>query len=329
MRIPVWLCLTFSAASALGQTPTCSDKRTLELVRRIFEQSIERQAAGFPQAQEFSRSIMSKIAVNVRSIRTATIERQIGKHYCAGVMEVRLSPKAAAMINAPHAQTLLAQSPETKGVRIVGNTVTHDVEFTSQLTDDRKEHFVEAGGFQVLAELAFQLVGQEAVEQLASTPSGSDARRSSIPSTERKPAAAGQDELSTRHGKLSTSTDNVLLFNGKPVKPEVQGNNSLSFVEKFQLGNTDVVLVQDNGGSACPAQYHFVTVAASGIRVSPSFGSCSDLAEVSRKGDQILVSMPGFVGPFESKAAQAKAARRKHVFVYANGVVTENGKPIK
>lgn len=171
MRVAVLLSLAFASASVFAQTPTCSDKRTIGLVKRIFEQSIERQAAGFPQAQELSRNIMSRISVNVRSVRTANIERQIGKYYCAGVMEIQLSAKTAAMINAPHAQALLAQSPETRGVHIAGNTVAHDIEFTSQLTDDRREQFVEAAGFQALSEIVFQLVGQEVAEQVTSAPS--------------------------------------------------------------------------------------------------------------------------------------------------------------
>lgn len=144
MRASFLLCLSVVALPALGQTPACSDGRTTELVKRIFAQSVERQTAGFPQAQDMYRGIISRIAVNVRSIRTAEMDRQIGKYYCEGTMEVRLSPKGAAVMSAPHAQAVLAQSAETRGVRVAGNTVTHEVRFTSQLTDDKKEHFVEA-----------------------------------------------------------------------------------------------------------------------------------------------------------------------------------------
>lgn len=67
----------------------------------------------------------------------------------------------------------------------------------------------------------------------------------------------------------------------------------------------------------------------SGVKVSPSFGTCSDLIKVKHNGDSISVSMPGYRGPFESKRAQNRAARERHVFIYHAGVLTENGKPVK
>ena len=182
MRAPILLCLSIIAIPAWAQTPPCSDGRTTDLVKRIFAQSVERQTAGFPQAQQIYQGIMSRIAVSVRSIRTAEIDRQIGKHYCEGVLEVRLSPQGAAMMNAPHAQAVLAQSHETRGIRVAGNAVTHEVRFTSQLTDDRKEHYIEARGHEILAQLVFQLTAKEVGDQLASKPSATDAPRQPSPS---------------------------------------------------------------------------------------------------------------------------------------------------
>jgi hypothetical protein len=89
------------------------------------------------------------------------------------------------------------------------------------------------------------------------------------------------------------------------------------------------VLVTDNGGTACPALYYFVTVTKSGAKATRAFGTCSDLIKVKRTGDSISVSMPGYRGPFESKRSQNRAARENHVFIYHAGVVTENGKPVK
>jgi hypothetical protein len=135
--------------------------------------------------------------------------------------------------------------------------------------------------------------------------------------------------IQTRFGALTVSDAGVLLFKGTPVQPTIEANDSLDLGQRYQIGTSDAVLVTDNGGTACPALYYFVTVKESGAKVTPSFGTCSDLIKVRRTGDSISVSMPGYQGPFESKRAQLRAAREKHVFIYRASVVTENGKPVK
>ena len=143
-------------------------------------------------------------------------------------------------------------------------------------------------------------------------------------------ALAQEDKnVTTRFGALTVSDAGVLLFKGTPVQPTIEANNSLDLSEPYQIGAVDVVLVTDNGGTACPALFYFVTVKESGVKVSPAFGTCSDLTKIKRAGDSISVFMPGFQGPFESKRAQTRAARERHVFIYRAGVVTENGKPVK
>jgi hypothetical protein len=103
----------------------------------------------------------------------------------------------------------------------------------------------------------------------------------------------------------------------------------LDLGEAFSIGERDVVLVTDNGGTACPHLYYFVTVSASSAKATPPFGTCNELSTIKRTGNSISVTMQGFRGPFEPAAEQRRAARRRHVFIYRAGVVTENGKPVK
>src|SRR6266496_3306186 len=136
-------------------------------------------------------------------------------------------------------------------------------------------------------------------------------------------AAQETNTVSTRFGALTVDEAGVLLFKGAPFKPTIEANNSLDLSKTFEIGAADVVLVTDNGGTACPALYYFVTVTKSGAKATSSFGSCSDLIKLKRMGDSILVSMPGYAGPSEPKRAQTRAARERHVFIYRAGVVTE------
>jgi len=151
---------------AHGQTPPCSDTRTIELVKRIFEQAIERRVAGQPRAKDIVSGVMARSSVTVRSIRTASTEKDAGKHFCEGILEIELSPRSIAYLNTPEGRAMLAKGFDTRTVRIEGNKAARDVRYTSHTTDDGKQHFVEAGNFQGLAELAYRLTAPEIADQL-------------------------------------------------------------------------------------------------------------------------------------------------------------------
>lgn len=137
------------------------------------------------------------------------------------------------------------------------------------------------------------------------------------------------EDIPTRFGSLKVNDENILLYKNRPLNPEIQGNNSLSVIGIYQFENSDAVLIQNNGGTACPALLHFVSISKSGAKATSEFGTCSDIIEAKQVADSIFVTMPGFTGPFESKAAQRKAAREKHVYIFKGGVLSENGKPVK
>lgn len=134
---------------------------------------------------------------------------------------------------------------------------------------------------------------------------------------------------STRFGPVSVGKDKVLLFKGRPLQPKVQGNDSLDLGEPYRIGPTDVVLVIDNGGTACPFLYYFVALTKSGAKATPAFGTCAELTSVKRTGNTLSVYMPGYRGPLEPERERIRAARQRHVFVFRAGVVTENGKPVR
>ncbi|RYH55850.1 MAG: hypothetical protein EON54_12490 [Alcaligenaceae bacterium] len=124
-------------------------------------------------------------------------------------------------------------------------------------------------------------------------------------------------DMATRYGKLTVNDALALQLNGKVVAPIVEGNSGLQFLSLYQIGDADVVVLQSVGGTACPIQLRLVTVRASGLRVSPEFGSCSELVTHTFDGEVVTFSMPKMQG------------KGNDVFRYAKGVVTQAGKPIK
>lgn len=134
---------------------------------------------------------------------------------------------------------------------------------------------------------------------------------------------AWAEDLQTRYGILTIDDSNLLFFQGRPVSPRVEGNSFLSFEKRFEFPNYDLVLVQDTGGTACPAEYYVIKVSKLGATPSRSFGTCSDLIQVSRTAQGVTVSMPGFVGPFEPRRTREQAAKKRYLYKYNSGVIVE------
>ena len=132
--------------------------------------------------------------------------------------------------------------------------------------------------------------------------------------------------IKTCYGILSISPDtNTLQFKGKPVLPNIEGNNGLSIVRSYEIGKDNVVLLQNNGGTACPALYVFVKTNAAGLRATPEFGTCSGIIyPTSDLKNSVTVAMNGFMGPFNTTVEQRKAGMTKTVFRYADGSVSKN-----
>lgn len=139
-----------------------------------------------------------------------------------------------------------------------------------------------------------------------------------------------EKSVKTRFGVLSVDDTNRIALKGKLFQPVIENDDGISIVAHYEMGASDVVLLQKNGGRACPARFQFITVHAKGVQPTKEFGSCSDIIYPQTDlASFITVSMPGFAGPFESEAVQNKAMRTKLVFRYERGVLSLNGKAVQ
>jgi hypothetical protein len=135
--------------------------------------------------------------------------------------------------------------------------------------------------------------------------------------------SAQELRVSTRFGPFTLGEGRMLLFKGHPLDPPLKGNSSIDVGEPMRIGETDVVLVTDIGGTACPFLYYFVIATKSGAKATSRFGTCNEATDVRRSGDSISLTMHGFLGPFEPEAQRKKALRQTHVFILRDGVVSE------
>ena len=140
-------------------------------------------------------------------------------------------------------------------------------------------------------------------------------------------AFAGDEDIPNRFASLKIK-DGELLYKNHPMTPALHGNDSLTAVGTYQIANSDVILLQDNGGSGCPAMFYFITVSSTGIKAVGEFGTCSPVVQVKKTSDTIIVNMSEFMGDMERDAGSHRRMD-KETFIFKNGVVTQNGVPVK
>lgn len=127
---------------------------------------------------------------------------------------------------------------------------------------------------------------------------------------------AQTQQMVTRWGTLSVDSHLLLHFNGKLVRPAIQGNSSLSIKQSFRMGSEDVHLVENVGGSACPALLNWVVVSRDTVQSFATFGTCSDVYQASRSGASLVVQMRDAEGV-------------EHRYVFADRALTDNGRKVE
>ncbi len=124
---------------------------------------------------------------------------------------------------------------------------------------------------------------------------------------------ASESYLNTKFGTLAVSNEKILHFNGRPVTPVIFGR--LHIDKSFNFGQKIVVIVHNLGGTSCPMQINFIVIDKNTAKSSPSFGTCTETYDVNTRNNSIIVKMDDDAGV--------------HEYIYADGVITDNGEVIK
>lgn len=162
---------------------------------------------------------------------------------------------------------------------------------------------------------------EKAAEQVLPTPV-----QDSEQSQQQSFAGTTNNSISTRFGSL-TIKENEIFYEGNPLNPSIQGNRSLSTLGVYSVESADIILVRDNGGTACPSLYYLIYMSKNGVKATPSFGTCGDLIEIKQVNGKFLITIPEFVGKFESE--KKSTPLRNTIFTFEGAVLKENGKVLK
>lgn len=125
----------------------CSDEPTTALVRQIFNNELE-QHLGNPAFTGDAQQVMSALVVSVTAIRTSSHDKKIGKYECKAELAISMPSKAMQLANVP----LLKNAITGSGINITGNGIKGTVTYSSQLTDDKTQQYVEMLGHYDLAD---------------------------------------------------------------------------------------------------------------------------------------------------------------------------------
>lgn len=183
--------LLMSMLVACGnKPPQCSDEKSIELIKRIFHNSLtEKQNEPGEDAALLER-MKQDVKLVVGTIRTAATDEKIGKVTCDAVLEAELPPPAKAPLENPIFRNAMQRDPATRDLKVNGLVVSTEIQYTSQMTDDKKEHLVEMRGFKGVVDLVSALGNMGVFKAVSTTPTTSDSKTASAPSAESEIAAA-------------------------------------------------------------------------------------------------------------------------------------------
>jgi uncharacterized protein YecT (DUF1311 family) len=155
-----------------NEPPGCADEKTVSLVKDVFWDSVEKSAAD-PAEKARIDSARAQFNVALQSPRLTQKQADAGKVVCAGTLSVVLTDAAAKTVD-----------------KLFRRSTSADVEYSSQITADGKQHYVELAGHDAPAEYVRSLVAMGAFDRPSAPPSPAAAAPTAQPPV--APAAARQ-----------------------------------------------------------------------------------------------------------------------------------------
>jgi hypothetical protein len=127
-------------------------------------------------------------------------------------------------------------------------------------------------------------------------------------------AYANSTDIQTRFGTLESDSSHILTLKGKYFSDDAYFDDPKSLIAKFELKNSDVLVINTDNGPSCPAQFYLITVSKSGAKSTVVHGECSAERVQPVLQDQTIA--------FTSKRMNGKGSNR---YTFQNGELRKNG----
>lgn len=228
------------------------------------------------------------------------------------VIEAKIPEAIEEVANSPFFKASMSQSAGTGNVEIGGGVVKSDIRYTSQLTDDKKQHLVELREHKPIVDVVVSLsligpfMGVSGPQTQTAAPKTPQQEATNVPTTSTTASAQ------TRYGKIEikelSQNEKGIIFSSKVIFKREGG--FLGIEKIFQIGESDVVLISNNdGGSGTIDSFFFITIkGASSPIVSKEFMGQTGEINPIQKADQIIIDLGYHQGS-------------KEVLIYKNGVI--------
>lgn len=93
--------------------------------------------------------------------------------------------------------------------------------------------------------------------------------------------------------------------------------------------NYDLFLLAVANGDGCVSVLYIANVSANGMKLSPSFGTCSDDFKTTKTKNGLIIKVHEKEKYYDTPAEEAKAYKKIYKYSYINGVLREGGKIVK
>ncbi len=182
------LALSLSACS--NKPPACSDEKTIELIKQIFHDTLAEKQKQPGLDVSLLDTMKRDVKLVVSSIRTAATDDKVGKITCDAVLEAEFPVTAKKQLDGLQNMRRTLPMPEYAGLKMNGLIVSADIQYSTQLTDNKKEQMVELSGFKGVVELVSAVSIYGVFKKEAAAPATSDATAAAKPSTDQTNASA-------------------------------------------------------------------------------------------------------------------------------------------
>jgi hypothetical protein len=195
------ICLVaLSLAACANKPPACSDEKTIELIKQIFYESLAETQKQPGLDASLLDAMKRDLKLAVSSIRTAATDDKVGKITCDAVLEAEFPSTAKKQLENFQVRRGTLPTLEFANLKVNGLNVSVDIQYSTQLTDDKKQQMVELSGFKGVVDLVSAVSVYGGFKKEAAEPARSDATSVAKPSSEQPPAPATTSEKRTVSG---------------------------------------------------------------------------------------------------------------------------------
>jgi hypothetical protein len=156
-RLSIAVCLSLVVAALAGcgnKPPACGDEQNMTVVKQIFNDELAASNNQPSQDTGWLDKFKQGSKIEFSTIRTTGLDEKIGKVSCAATMVTTFPEGAMKLLASTMLPEAFKKDYPGLNMKVNGLALSTDIEYSSQMTDDKKNLLVEVKGLQGVVEIA-------------------------------------------------------------------------------------------------------------------------------------------------------------------------------